>query len=208
MTVVLKGQENLSNYPFLLGRSAARQPVAKAGLFGWGRARLVCAVGAGRWVCGVFCATLLFSFPVHSESISGRVVSIADGDTLTVLDAGNRQWRIRLAEIDAPEVGHGRGRPGQPFGVNSREALAGLCFRRAAVVTVLETDRYGRSVGRVVCDGQDVNLEQVRSGMAWAYRRYNRRSEILAAEGEARGARRGLWRDAGAVAPWDWRRGG
>lgn len=142
----------------------------------------------------------------YAQTISGRVVYIADGDTLTVLDSANQQHIIRLAEIDAPEIGHGRNKPGQPFGQNSRQSLAEMCFDNSATVEVMDADRYGRTVGRVNCAGKDANLEQVRRGMAWAYQRYNRRPEIVRAENEARAARLGLWADSNSTPPWEWRR--
>lgn len=157
----------------------------------------------------VFLVLLLaFASPgtLLAETLQGRVVGIADGDTLTLLDGGNRQHKIRLAEIDAPEVGHGVKKPGQPWGQNSRQSLAVLCYRKQAAVSIMDIDRYGRSVGRVVCEGKDANLVQVSSGMAWAYERYNRRPEITKAEKDARAAKRGLWADVNNVPPWDWRK--
>ncbi len=159
-----------------------------------------------KFVFSVFLFALTFPGLAFAEILQGRVVSIADGDTLTLLDSGNQQHRIRLAEIDAPEIGHGINKPGQPWGQNSRQALAGLCFSKQAAIKVMDTDRYGRTVGRVVCEGKDANLAQVSAGMAWAYARYNRRPEITKAENEARAAKRGLWADANNVPPWDWRK--
>lgn len=153
---------------------------------------------------------LLVAMPAcaSAQQITGRVVSIADGDTLTVLDGQNTQHRIRLAEIDAPEVGHGAKKPGQPYGTNSKQALADMCFKQVARVDVVDVDQYGRIVGRVECSGRDVNLEQVRAGMAWAYRQYARRPEIFSAEQGAKSARKGLWSDTQPTPPWAWRRKG
>lgn len=153
----------------------------------------------------ILAITFALSAPAFSQTISGLVVYVADGDTLTVLDVDRRQHKIRLDEIDAPEIGHGRNRPGQPYGQNSSKALADMCMQRQATVEVMDTDRYGRTVGRVNCDGKDVNLAQVRTGMAWNYRQYNRRPEIARAEQEARAARMGLWADSNPVPPWAFR---
>lgn len=61
----------------------------------------------------------LLGLPCQADLISGRVVSVADGDTITVLDANKVQHKIRLAGIDAPEKS-------QAFGQRSRESLAEL----------------------------------------------------------------------------------
>jgi endonuclease YncB( thermonuclease family) len=132
------------------------------------------------------------------------VIGIADGDTLTArCDApgGAQNVRVRLAEIDAPEKG-------QAFGQRSRQHLAALCFRKRADVRPTATDRYGRTVARVACEGADANAEQVRAGLAWAFARYLTDPAIAQLEREARGARRGLWADQHPVAPWEWRRAG
>jgi endonuclease YncB( thermonuclease family) len=77
--------------------------------------------------------------------ITGRVVGIADGDTLTVLDAARQQTRVRLAEIDAPES-H------QPYGSRAKQALSDLAFGKSVRVVVQDTDRYGRTVGRIYAE--------------------------------------------------------
>ncbi|EHL99403.1 nuclease-like protein [Acetobacteraceae bacterium AT-5844] len=148
-----------------------------------------------------FLASLLLiaAIPAWAEELRGRVVAIADGDTLTLLTAERRQMRIRLHGIDAPERR-------QPFGTRAREALSELAFRKEVRVVVMDVDRYGRTVGRIYAGSVDVNAEMVRQGMAWVYTRYNRDPELPRLEAEAKAARRGLWRDAKPVPPWEWRR--
>ncbi len=110
-----------------------------------------------------------------------------------------RQVRVRLAEIDAPELG-------QPFGKRSRQSLNELCHGKAANVEDRGPDRYGRTIGLVLCAGIDANAEQVRRGMAWVYQQYAPKASLLyALEGEARAERRGLWGDLDPVPPWKWR---
>lgn len=139
-----------------------------------------------------------------AETIAGKVVGVADGDTVTVLDAGKTQRKIRLSGIDAPEKA-------QPFGQRSKENLSNLVFGKQVVVDAGKTDRYGRTVGKVVAGEVDANLEQVRAGYAWHYTKYEREQPVkdrgvyAQAEIDARAARTGLWRDATQVAPWDWR---
>jgi len=126
------------------------------------------------------------------------VVAIVDGDTLKVRCDEAPVATVRLAEIDAPEKR-------QPFGEASRQHLADLCFQTSAKVTPQTKDRYGRTVARVSCAGQDANAEQVRAGMAWAFTKYLKDPAIKVLEREAYDQRRGLWADAAPVSPWDWR---
>ncbi|WP_343820325.1 thermonuclease family protein [Castellaniella daejeonensis] len=158
--------------------------------------------------------TLLLALPMSAAasgtySLSGRVVDVSDGDTLTLL-AGRGRHRVRLASIDAPETGHGRQRPGQPFGQAARKALADLVAGRTLTLNCFEQDRYGRDVCDVpLPDGQTANRVMVEHGLAWANRqgggKYLRDGAIAGLERRARDQRLGLWRQAGAVAPWDWR---
>jgi endonuclease YncB( thermonuclease family) len=139
------------------------------------------------------------------QTLAGRVVSVADGDTVTVLDADNTQHRIRLAGIDAPES-H------QAFGARSKQSLSELVFRKDITVLYSKTDQYGRLVGKVIVDGEDANLAQLNAGMAWHYKEYQREQtpedrELYArAEEEARAQHRGLWQDANPIEPSQFRR--
>ena len=139
------------------------------------------------------------------QTLSGRVVRIADGDTITVLDSSKTQHRIRLQGIDAPESKQG-------FGTQSKKKLSGMIFGKDVEVVYEKNDQYGRLVGKVLLEGRDINLEQVRSGMAWHYKEYEREQssedrELYArAEDEARSARRGLWVGRNPVEPSEFRR--
>jgi micrococcal nuclease len=150
------------------------------------------AKGAAAWAI----AALLVAGAAGAE-ITGRVIAVHDGDTISVLAVG-RPLRVRLASIDAPERG-------QPFANASRHALESRVAGRDVVVVERGRDGYGRVLGRVYADGVDVNAEQVRSGYAWVFRRFRPDAQLVALEAEAKAARRGLWRDPRAVAPWVWR---
>ncbi len=145
------------------------------------------------------------SLAAWAETITGRVVGVADGDTITVLDAKNEQHKIRLAGIDAPEKN-------QPYGHASKKSLSDQVYERKVSVETSKRDRYGRAIGKVMVNGRDANLEQVRRGLAWHYKTYEREQEPLDrvtyadAEIEARGASRGLWGGRSPVAPWEWRK--
>jgi endonuclease YncB( thermonuclease family) len=131
--------------------------------------------------------------------VVGRVVSVADGDTLTVLDAYDKQHRIRLFGIDAPEKA-------QPFGNQSKKSLSGKVFGATVRVDVVDVDRYGREVGRISLGDRFINLEQVRDGCAWRYAEYDRHHEFDRAEAEAKRHHRGLWSAPHPTPPWEFRR--
>jgi endonuclease YncB( thermonuclease family) len=148
---------------------------------------------------------LLLTFPlVQAETLSGRVVRVTDGDTIVVLDTSKVQHKIRLTGIDAPERS-------QAFGTKSKEHLSDLVAGKTVVVDYSKYDRYGRTLGKVLVNGEDVNLEQVESGMAWHYKKYQReqsttdRVKYSDAEREARRQKLGLWHDPNPVPPWDYR---
>lgn len=141
----------------------------------------------------------------YAETLTGRVVAVADGDTITVLDNNNTQYKIRLAGIDAPEKK-------QPFGNVSKKSLSDLVYGKQVHVDWQKQDRYGRIVGKVLVNETDANLEQINRGMAWFYRKYqnelvlNDRLDYLHAEEYAKSSRIGLWTDNEPIAPWDFRK--
>jgi endonuclease YncB( thermonuclease family) len=134
----------------------------------------------------------------HAASVTGRVVGIADGDTLTLLTASKQQVKVRLAEIDAPEKA-------QDFGQKSKQSLSELVYGKDVAVEQEDLDRYGRTVGRVRADGVDVNAEQVKRGMAWVYRQYVKDHTLFTLEQKARAAHRGLWAMTNPLPPWEFR---
>jgi endonuclease YncB( thermonuclease family) len=152
----------------------------------------------------VLCILLVGCELATAETITGLVVGVSDGDTITVLDKQHHQHKVRLAAIDAPEKR-------QDFGNRSKQSLSDLAYRRHVKVETGKTDRYGRQVGNVIVNGLDVNLEQVRRGMAWHYKAYEReqsvadRQSYAGAEDTARAASEGLWALPSPVAPWEFR---
>jgi endonuclease YncB( thermonuclease family)/methylphosphotriester-DNA--protein-cysteine methyltransferase len=136
--------------------------------------------------------------------IEGKVVKVSDGDTITVLDKENKQHKIRFQGIDAPESR-------QAYGQAAKENLSNMIFGKEVKVVWSKMDKYGRTVGKILLDGRDINLEQVRAGFAWHYKAYEReqppedRQTYAAAETEARAAKRGLWQDPNPTPPGEWR---
>ena len=132
---------------------------------------------------------------------TGKVIRVADGDTITILDPSNTQLKIRLNKIDAPEKS-------QAFGQRSKQHLSDIVFGRSVTVTWDEKDRYRRILGTVWLDGRDINLQMVRDGFAWHYKRYDSTPAYAQAEADARAARRGLWADPDPTPPEQFRHGG
>lgn len=149
-------------------------------------------------------ATILLILATNSalaaeHQLQLRVVSVHDGDTITGLDDTKTQFKIRLDAIDAPELG-------QPFGQASKKALSEMVFGKDVAVIAKTKDKYGRTVGHVLIEGQDVNLMMLEQGMAWHYKHYDHNARLSRAEEEARAGKKGLWADRDPVPPWDWRK--
>ena len=121
-------------------------------------------------------------------------------DTITVLTTDNHQIKIRLAEIDAPELS-------QPYGKKAKQRLSLMVFGKDVSITPMTIDQYRRTVARVYQGTTDINLAMVQTGAAWAYRKYLTDTAFLKAEAEARKARTGLWalQPDQITPPWDWR---
>lgn len=166
------------------------------------RATFVNRLRLPRWIMGAM--VVLAAVAAQAQDLVGRVVAVADGDTITVLDSRRVQHKVRLVGIDAPERK-------QAFGQRARQALSDLVFSRQVVVEFDKTDRYDRILGKILVDGQDVNLKMVEAGMAWHFKRYQNdqslKDRVLygRAEDQARSAGRGLWADRDPIPPWDWR---
>ena len=133
------------------------------------------------------------------------MVSVADGDTITVLDAEKTQHKIRLQGIDAPEKA-------QAFGAKSKQALYEMVHGKTVQVSFEKSDNYGRILGKVLLDGQDICLQQIKAGLAWHYKKYQNQQPLAdrdaysASETAAKNEKLGLWSDPRPVAPWDFRK--
>jgi endonuclease YncB( thermonuclease family) len=150
-------------------------------------------------------ALLITHCLVQADTLTGRVVRVTDGDTIVVLDSANNQHKIRLTGIDAPERK-------QAFGTKSKEHLSDSVAGKFVVVEYDKHDRYERILGKVLLNDRDMNLEQVRAGLAWHYKKYQKeqtpsdRELYSISETEARDAGRSLWHEPEPVPPWEYRK--
>lgn len=150
-------------------------------------------------------ATLFLTINAFAADLYGTVVSVADGDTITILTKERKHLKIRLLGIDAPEKS-------QAYGLHSKQALSDLVYMKDVVVVSQEQDRYKRYLGKVFIDGADANLEQVKAGMAWWYMQYQRsqtqEDQRLYREAEAKAKRTkvGLWVERNPSPPWTYRK--
>lgn len=156
-----------------------------------------------RHLAGWLLAALLLP-AAWADTLVGRVISVADGDTLTLLAGDQSRHVVRLAGIDAPEKD-------QPHGTEARANLMLLTHQRDVMIEFHKRDRYGRFVGKILLAGQDINLEQIRAGLAWHYKDYQSeqtrtdQAQYAAAEAVARADGKGLWGAPRATPPWEWR---
>ena len=143
---------------------------------------------------------------VKGGQIIGKVINVADGDTITLQDAEHKQYKLRLAYIDAPESA-------MPFGPESKQHLNQLVGGKQVEARVDDVDAYGRGVARILREGKDINLAQVDGGYAWHYSQYAKKGQdqgqfarYQQAQQSAKKEKEGLWRAPSPMPPWDWRR--
>lgn len=136
--------------------------------------------------------------------ITGKVIRVADGDTLTIQTSAGKE-KIRLAQIDTPETSH-FGSPTQPFGKEAGQYLRQLVMKQMVRVEVEAVDQYGRNVGTVYIGNQNVNRELVKNGFAWVYRHYAHDSTLIDLENAARAKHIGLWALSNPIYPADFRK--
>lgn len=144
---------------------------------------------------------LLLTISLIAQTITGKVLYVSDGDTLT-MEVNGQKKKVRFYGIDAPEKA-------QPGGLESKEFVLERLRNKTIEVTVADTDRYNRKIGKIYYDnGKYINEEIVRAGHAWWYQQYARRDmDLKEAEEYAKSNKVGLWVKANPIAPWEWRRG-
>lgn len=147
----------------------------------------------------------LFSICTHADELTGRVVDVASGDSITIVDASNTEYKVRLSGIDAPEKQ-------QPFGLESKKSLSDLVNGKEVTVNWIKRDYHKRVVGKVFLNKVDINLEQVKRGMAWVFKHFvndpysQDQTYYVDAQEEAEKRHLGLWSQSDPIPPWEFRR--
>ena len=142
---------------------------------------------------------LVMSLALNAQTLQGKVVRVADGDTITILDSTNAQNKVRLNKIDAPEKS-------QAFGEVSRKHLASMVAGNVVKVEWTKKDKYGRILGDITIGTTNVNLRMVQDGLAWHFKAFDNTPAYAQAENEARAKKIGLWKDANPIPPWEFRK--
>jgi endonuclease YncB( thermonuclease family) len=139
-------------------------------------------------------------------TLDGKIERVTDGDSIRLVTKNSAIIKIRLLGIDAPESN-------QAFGAESTKNLMRLGHSKEVVAQCIGIDRYRRSLCKILSDGVDLNLEQVKYGMAWHYKEYSKSQSnkdqvaYASAERSAQSSRLGLWSSDEAVPPWNFRKG-
>jgi len=149
----------------------------------------------------LFAALLITTMPVSAEVITCRVIGIADGNAFSCRTAEGQRLRVRMAEIDAPDLK-------QPYGSQARQTLSSHVFGKDVFLTIKGRDEQGRTLARVRAGDVDVNSDMVRTGTAWAYRGQLNDRTLLDLEAVAREFKRGIWslHKSEQQPPWEWRK--
>ncbi len=151
------------------------------------------------------CLLLLFSIIANADELTGRVIDIASGDSISIVDLSGVEYKVRLSGIDAPEKQ-------QPFGPESRKSLADLVYGKEVTVTWIKRDYHKRVVGKVMLNKVDINLEQVKRGMAWVFKHFvddpysQDQADYADAQEVAESRHLGLWSQKDPIPPWEFRR--
>jgi micrococcal nuclease len=134
------------------------------------------------------------SLPVFATEIT----YFYDGDTVKIKDAGY-EYRLRITNIDAPERN-------QAYGKKSRRALMDFCADATIYVAISGYDKYGRKLGKLLCNQQDASIHMVKYGHAWVNKRYSKDYSLAVLQDKARKSKLGLWQSQQPTAPWVWRK--
>lgn len=146
-------------------------------------------------------ALLLTTSPLFAaDTLSGKIVNVSDGDTVTLLVNNTETFKVRLSEIDAPEKS-------QAWGNKAKQALTMLVATKNVTVLSSGKDRYGRILGTLFLNERNINKLMVQNGDAWAYTKYVTDHEYFRLQDQAKNSQIGLWSmdENQIIPPWEWR---
>ena len=156
-------------------------------------------------IAGIITVATLFSLfkgGVIVRASEVELVHVVDGDTVKIMKGGKR-INVRLYGIDAPEKR-------QKYGGESTRTLTKMLLGKSLRLEEISKDRYGRTVGIIYADNQDVNLEMLKTGNAFFYKEYCKKKPLCysyeQAENQARQKKKGVWSIRGIQKPSDWRK--
>lgn len=135
----------------------------------------------------------------HAEQFTAKIIAVLDGDTVIAARDNVPPIKIRLAEIDAPEMT-------QPGGTDAKKVLSEMVLHKRVTVDSQAVDQYGRLVAHLAVDGKRVSELMMGLGMAWEYSHFHRNTRYIALQSEAQAAGRGIWRQTSPLPPWQWRK--
>ena len=147
---------------------------------------------------GFYILALSLVASVLSAHTTIENIFVVDGDTIKG-NIDSKRITIRLVEIDAPEMD-------QPFGVESKRFLEKLIENKKVTLIAQGKDRYGRTLGELFVNKDNINEKMVKSGFAWVYDRYVKSSLLYSYQDEAKSKTLGIWQSENPIAPWVWRR--
>jgi micrococcal nuclease len=147
----------------------------------------------------LLCILCVSSSALGDDSVEGKVTRIIDGDSILVTDGKGVEYEVQLEGIDAPE-------PKQDFGKEATDALSKWIKDKSVKVTWKSKDNFDRVLAQVYEGEKHINMEMLKSGMAWHFKRYNKEETLAKAEAEAKEAKKGLWAKDSPKAPWDYRK--
>ena len=145
-----------------------------------------------------FIIALTFSVSSLNAYASLENIRVVDGDTIRA-EAKGKEIKIRLVEIDAPEMN-------QPFGAQAKNFLNRLLYGKDVTLIAQGEDRYGRTLGEIYANGESANALMIKSGFAWVYDRYVKDSSLYKYQDQAKAENLGLWQAEDPIAPWVWRK--
>lgn len=130
--------------------------------------------------------------------LHGKVVYVYDGDTIQLRTSDNKEYKIRLSGIDAPEYN-------QNYGKKSKAYLNSLICDKLVNIEVVGMDKYERILAIIFYNNEDINYKMIKKGYAWHYKYYDSNQIYAEAEIEAKNKKLGLWQEESPEAPWHFR---